>query len=676
MAVWLLASFKPAHDPGDARSSRSSFVSPVFRELPLGDIQPQGWLLHQLQIMRDGTTSHLDEVYNRMSEDNGWLGGAGDGGEETPYWLDGAVPLAYMLRDASLIKKVKQYIDWTLDHQRPSGYFGPYTNWEMRTGKKVDVANSVYGDDWWPRMVMLKVLQQYYLATHDKRVVPFMTRYFHYQLNALGKTPLSFCSEWASSRGSDNVMMVQWLYGITSDTSLLSLAAVIEKQAYPWGRWFGDDRWIIHTTNYRNTDTLMNRHAVNVAMGLKAPAISYQRTGDKQELFNLKKGYYNLMMVHGLPMGSFSGDEDLNGNDPSQGSELCSIVESMFSLEKIIELTGDASYADPLERLAFNALPPQTSDDYNHKQYFQVANQVQISKGVFDFSLPFERQMCNVLGMRSGYTCCLANMHQGWTKFASHLWYSTATGGLAALTYSPSTLTARLGRDSVPVTIQEVTDYPFSSDISFRLKMDSAVVFPLQLRVPAWCNEATVLLNGKPLQTGKAGSLLTLYRAWQPGDELLLQLPMEIQTSIWGRNSRTVERGPLVYALKLNEKWKKGHDKREGDYYSVYPANDWNYGLLEDAVEKPGEEMRVESGAPVNAAFVWNLDHAPLQIKVPARTIPGWKAVNGVSEQPVNDRTGVYRGKVSNKTEDVTLVPYGCTKVRVVAFPVVAAAKR
>ncbi len=87
-------------------------------------------------------------------------------------------------------------------------------------------------------------------------------------------------------------------------------------------------------------------------------------------------------------------------------------------------ITGDVGYMDALERMAYNALPTQTTDDYNAKQYFQIANQVQVKRGVFSFSLPFDRQMTNVFGMRSGYTCCLANMHQGWTKFASHLWYS------------------------------------------------------------------------------------------------------------------------------------------------------------------------------------------------------------------------------------------------------------
>src|SRR5690606_6688129 len=146
---------------------------------------PEGWLRHQLEIMRDGSTGRLDEIHSKLSNDNGWLGGEGDGWEETPYWLDGAVPLAWLLQDSALQAKVMQYIDWTLDNQRPSGYFGPVTKAEREQGAEITADNCGAGEDWWPKMIMLKVLRQYYSATEDERVIPFMTNYFNYQLNAL-----------------------------------------------------------------------------------------------------------------------------------------------------------------------------------------------------------------------------------------------------------------------------------------------------------------------------------------------------------------------------------------------------------------------------------------------------------------------------------------------------------
>lgn len=652
-------------------ADKATYVQPVYEELPLGAIKPKGWLLSQLKIMRDGTTGHLDEVYDKIKHDNGWLGGYGDNWEETPYWLDGAVPLAYLLEDKVLQEKVLKYINWTLDHQRSSGYFGPITTAERENAAEITAENAVLGEDWWPKMVMLKVLKQYYTVTEDPRVVPFMTRYFHYQMDALKKAPIGKWTEWSESRGAENVMMAQWLYSITKDRSLLELAELIESQSFPWSTWLGNRDWVIWAAAYQGDDRWMHRHAVNVGMGLKSPAINYQRTGDEQYLKALKTGFNDLMELHGLPMGIFSGDEDLHGNNPVHGVELCAVAESMFSLEKIIAITGDTDYMDALERMTFNVLPAQTTDDYNEKQYFQIANQVHIKKGVFNFSLPFGREMNNVLGMRSGYTCCLANMHQSWTKFAQHLWYATPGGGLAALAYSPNQVTAKVGLNNTEVVINETTAYPFEDAINFEISTQQEVSFPLHLRIPSWCKEATILINGQKVRSEKGGQVVTIERNWKNQDQLTLMLPMEVTTTVWGRNSRAVERGPLVYALKIGERWEKGYDEVEGDYFSVYPTEDWNYGLLKKVIDNPVENLEVKKVRTVSGDFIWNLKHVPIEIQAPAKKIPDWGVTNDVAHQPVTDRDGVYRGAVNDEVEKVTLVPFGCTKIRIVAFPVV-----
>ncbi|HEY4194189.1 MAG TPA: beta-L-arabinofuranosidase domain-containing protein, partial [Mucilaginibacter sp.] len=563
IALVALASYKSTEHN---TTKPNNFVAPLYTDLPLGAIHPTGWLHDQLEIMRDGTTGHLDEVYAKVKNDNGWLGGKGDGWEETPYWLDGAVPLAYLLDDTILKAKVLKYINWTIDHQRPSGYFGPITKAERDSGAVITLANPEKGEDWWPKMVMLKAIQQYYTATNDQRVIKFLTNYFHYQLAALKICRINKWTDWAESRGTENIMVAQWLYEKTKDEKLLELADLLNQQCYPWSTWLGGRTWVIDAAAQQNDNNWMHRHGVNVAMALKAPALEFQRTHDSTYLTSLKTGYNDLMTLHGLPMGVFSADEDLHGNLPTQGTEMCAVVESMFSLEEIIAITGDVHYMDALERIAFNALPTQTTDDYNNKQYFQVANQVEIAKGVFDFSLPFGREMNNVLGMRSGYTCCLANMHQGWTKYAQHLWYKTQDNGVASLVYGPNRLSTTVGKNNTAVTINEVTDYPFNDQIDFELSTKNTAQFEWKLRIPSWCAEATVSLNGKELQKAKGGHFVIIGRTWKDKDKLVLKFPMQVSTSNWGRNSRAVERGPLVYALKLGERWEKGNDKYEGDY--------------------------------------------------------------------------------------------------------------
>ena len=654
--------------------SAGGFVMPVYSELPPGAVKPGGWLLHQLQIMRDGTTGHLDEVYAKVKDSNGWLGGTGDGWEETPYWLDGAVPLAWLLADKTLQDKVMKYINWTLEHQRPSGYFGPVTKAEREKSNFVEAASCATGEDWWPKMLMLKVMQQYYLASGDPRVIPFLRKYFAYQLAALKGCPLGQWTEWAVSRGTENILVAQWLYSITQDASLLELASLIESQSFAWSTWLGNRDWVIEAAAHQSRDNWMHRHGVNVGMGLKAPALNYQRTGNSKYLTDQKTGFHDLMLLHGLPMGIFSADEDLHGNNPEQGTELCALVEAMYSMEQTMAITGDIEYMDALERMAYNALPTQTTDDYNAKQYFQIANQVQVKKGVFSFTLPFDRQMTNVFGMRSGYTCCLANMHQGWTKFASHLWYTAGDGGLAALEFAPCEVTALVGQGKEKISIKEITGYPFDENIRFELGVSRPVEFSFFVRLPGWCNEAVLMLNGIELKREKGGQVIHIKRIWKNGDILVVQFPMQVKISEWGRNSRAVERGPLVYALKLDERWEKGHDEKEGDYFCVYPIGKWNYGISAQAISDPAnhfEFRKTAESSQLTSGFIWNLAHVPGELITTGRRIPSWQLLNDVAPIPVTDRNGLFKGAVNDSVETITLVPYGFTKVRIVAFPIV-----
>lgn len=638
-----------------------------FQPFPLKAVKPAGWLLQQLQIMANGSTGHLDEVYDNMKNDNGWLGGKGDSWEETPYWLDGAVPLAYLLNDAALQQKILKYINWTLDHQRPSGYLGPLTAYEKESGKPITAENCNAGEDWWPKMIMLKVLQQYHSATNDQRVITCMSKYFSYQLKTIRSCPLGKWTTWSQYRGVENVMMANWLYGITKDRSLLELSDILTQQSFAWTDWFNARTPVMKAAALQNDERVMERHSVNVAMGLKFPALQYKRLHEKKYLDISKTAFSDLMTLHGLPMGIYSGDEDLHGNDVSQGTELCTIVETMYSLEKMLETTGDVFYMDALERMAFNALPAQTSDDYNLKQYFQIPNQVQVARGALAFSVTQWNGMSNVFGTKSGYTCCYANMHQGWTKFAAQLWHKTQDVGIANLTYAPSELHATLAGKEV--IIRELTDYPFEDKITFRISTKNTASFPWKLRIPSWCKKANIFLNNQLLRTEAGGQVITINRLWKNNDELMLEFPMEIFTSNWAKNSRTIERGPLVYALKIKEEWEKGYHEQAGQYYSVFPRSPWNYGLLQDVIKNPAA-LKITL-RPMPAQFVWNQSGAPIEITAAAKKIPMWNLQDGILYQPICDRSGIYQGIAADSIEHVSLIPYGCTKLRIVAFPVV-----
>jgi len=635
-----------------------------YMELPLGAIQARGWLLEMLERQKRGASSQMDQLYPTvMGPRNGWLGGDGDQWERGPYWIDGLLPLAYLLDDQELKQKVQPWIEWTLNSQQENGFFGPAKDYAPEAGMQRD--NSA---DWWPRMVMLKVLQQYYSATGDQRVITFMSRYFRYQLETLPTVPLGNWTFWAEYRASDNLQAVYWLYNFTGEPFLLELGELLHKQGFDFVDMFLN----------RNDLTRFNTiHCVNLAQGVKAPVIYYQQQPKQRFLDAVKKAFADIRQYNGQPQGMYGGDEGLHGNNPTQGSELCSSVEMMFSLEKMLEVTGDLDFADHLERIAFNALPTQITDDFMNKQYLQQANQVMITRHARNFYEDHNHSGTDLTyGLLTGYPCCASNMHQGWPKFTQHLWYATPDNGLAALVYSPSEVTANVGNGTL-VKIVEETNYPMDDQLAFTIHLvdptDKAVEFPFHLRVPAWCEQATVRVNGVLDQNVEGGEMAVIRRTWKSGDHVELVLPMDIKTSRWYENSIAVERGPLVYGLKMAENWEtktfgEVEQARYGDtYQEVTSPTPWNYGILafrEQDIQQHFEVVIDEQKQ--RGTYPWNVENAPIQIKAKAKRIPSWQLYNEMTG-PLPYSTGHSDAPV----EEITLIPYGCTTLRVSEFPLV-----
>lgn len=210
--------------------NRAPLEETKYAQLPLGAIRADGWLQEQLQKQARGLTGNLDDIYPQvMGSTNAWLGGDGDAWERGPYWIDGLLPLAYLLDDNDLKAKALKWVDAILDSQQEDGYMGPAEDYPFIYGLQRGGTH-----DWWPKMVALKILQQYYMASGDARVIDCLTKYFRYQLKHLPETPLRHWSDWGKARGADNLNIVYWLYNLTGEPWLLELGELIHSQTQDW----------------------------------------------------------------------------------------------------------------------------------------------------------------------------------------------------------------------------------------------------------------------------------------------------------------------------------------------------------------------------------------------------------------------------------------------------------
>lgn len=614
----------------------------AMQPLPLGSIRPAGWLKGQLRLQADGLSGHLDQFWPDI-KDSAWFGGDADAWERAPYWLDGVVPLAFLLNDADLKARVMEYMDAILKAQDESGRISPGED----TGRY----------DLWGVFLVLKPLIQYHEATGDKRVPEAVERCLRWVEGHIDARPLF---NWGKYRWFESLIAIYWMYEQTGEDWLLDLAVKLHAQGFNWIDFFR--RWPLKQPTPKGKWTYMG-HVVNNAMAVKAPALWWRLSAEDRDRAMVKEMIRLQDQYHGQVTGMFTGDECFAGLNPSQGTELCAVMEYLYSLEILLSVTGEAEFGDRLEKIAFNALPATFSPDMWSHQYDQQVNQVECSIKE-DRLWTTNGPDSNIYGLEPNFGCCTANLSQGWPKFAAHLWMRSADDGLAAAAYAPCVI--RTAVAGVPVEIEVETDYPFRENISIHVRVEEPVRFPLHLRIPGWALEAT-LTQGDELQGNlAAGTFFRLDRQWSGETRLTLRFPMRVRSSRRFHNAIGLERGPLVYALKLGEEWKRVNadmplrELPHGDW-EVYATTPWNYALdlSEETLDRDVEFFEHTVG---NMPF--SPDGAPVSARVKGVLLESWKLVNGsAGELPMSPVSADGPIKV------LTLIPYGCTNIRVAEFP-------
>ena len=283
-----------------------------------GEVKPNGWLKEQLTIQANGLGGHLDEIWPDV-RDSKWIGGNREGWERVPYWLDGFIPLAYMLDDESLKLRAKRYMDAIINRQEEDGWICPCTYDERR------------GYDLWSGILISKVMAMYADLSNSSEVEESLYRLLK---NFWIFTRHCTLHNWASMRWFETLIPIFWMYERRPEEWLLRLAYRFEQQGFNYNSLFSPfkDQLPERVWTY-------STHVVNLAMAIKQDALmSKLHHGNADEFAD--KMLENLFEHHGMAVNHFTGDECLMGNSPIQGSELCGIVEAMYSYEWLLSVSG------------------------------------------------------------------------------------------------------------------------------------------------------------------------------------------------------------------------------------------------------------------------------------------------------------------------------------------------
>jgi len=616
----------------------------IYSEVNINQISPGGWLENWLQIQTDGITGYIDSVgypFNTgMWKSEIEVKPEGNPSwwpyEQTAYWIDGGLRCGYLTNNEELINKAGEQIEYVFNNASKEGVLGP----------------KHYSDSKWPHVVFFRGVMAYYMATKDKSVLDAMIKHY--------KATEDDYSEFF--RNNMNIEIMWWLYEQTGDQSMKDLAIRTHKEA---------DRHIGQIPLERMmSDTIPRGHGVTVSENIKIPLFLYFLTGEQRYLDAAINQYEKMEKHHVLIDGVPSSVESLEGNSLSNmAHETCDIVDYSWSLGYMLMATGDAKWADKIERAFLNAGFGASTKEFKSHQYHSAPNQMiaDYRSNTWDVVADwFSNKTKRKFAYRAGHTpeCCTGNITRLAPNYISRMWMKTKDNGIAATLYGPSKIKFMVGNENKEVAIKQTTDYPFSEEILFEFEMKEKTSFPFQFRVPSWCKNAKAYVNGKLQKIDlKPGTFVTLNRSFKSGDKIKLELPMELNLLVLPYDGVAIERGPLVYSLPIEEKRERVKDERYSTVLNTWemtPEGRWQYALNLDKDSFVDKVEIIKSPMPENP---WELETTPIKLKVPAYEHEEWDLhIHRVTPNLPS------RLVIGEKTE-ITLTPLGSTLLRVSIFP-------
>ena len=633
-----------------------------FKEVSFKDVKPKGWLKEFLNCEADGMPGHLHEIGYPFDKFCWQYKSLTDGGyaqwwpyEQTGYWIDSVVRTAACTDNKELLNVVMDQINKSLSGDDP--FIGPD---ELKPAKSRSR---------WPHAVYFRALFALWSYTGDEKYLIKMREHY------LADTP----DHYSTQRDYANIETILRLAEHFNDDKLFELA---EKAFNKFNS----------VTGLTSVDTLLSDappagHMVTFNEDSKIPAIMYMYTGKKEYLDASVNAYKKVENYHMLPDGQHSCSEGPCGKDEWRTHESCDLSDYTWSLGFLLEATGNGEYADKIERVCFNALPGATGHYFKTIQYLSCVNQVICARNSTHINSWYNTP-------RMAYQphhypeCCVSNIGRAMPNYVLRMYQETDNGVVASL-YGDSIY------NGDAMTLTQTGGYPFSSKTEFSVTLKDETKNNLMLRIPSWTKGYTLKVNNNEKVYEIINGYINLKVSDNDKIELLFNMGLTMHEA--ANSGYYYNYGPFLMTLKIDadEQIDESEKRQTKDFpaYNIYPKSSWGYAVKRmEFNDKPVIKIIKATKNPF-----WDNNY-PIEITVKARELKNWDLVHIEHESDIDKKAGgegidrkqldcgateinenlvltpklpdvTFVHKNLGKETEITLVPYGCTTIRLTVFP-------